>query len=607
MISDLINSGKIAWFVIVPRFIVIFFALFSLLSFQRGVLGILSRKLKTKTRLIPVKASRNISSIVASEGGMMRKAIFGSIVHSKSSQEVEIIEEGAIIFNENTGVIVEELFVGSLEDLKATNIVDADDILNYSGKIIVPGFVDAHCHAPQYVFSGTGMDLPLLLWLEKYTFPCESRFQDNDFARIGFEKSIKRHLKCGTTFSSYFGTLHNSACEILVEVIKEMGQRAYVGKVSMDRNSPDFYIEETSTGCTDAEKFVRYVLSQTEIGTEFLNSVDQASSDNEDMKKIAISPNSVSILVGACESSDDSDDSNNQQMSSHSRNSRKSKSLPASLLDSVNTPLVMPVVTPRFVPTCTSDMMQFLGDLSLKFGLPVQSHMSESMNEIEWVKSLHPDQQSYAEVYEVYNLLHPRAFMAHCCHSSEEEIQVIKRTGCGVVHCANSNFMLSSGIMDVRRFISEGIPVALGTDVAGGYSPSMLDAIRQTLIASQAKSFEHKLVDKINEESQHQITGGEISKSIGYGPISYKEAFYMATVGGAKVLGMGNVIGNFLIGKKVDCLVLDVEAPGSPIDIFEGEGVSEKFQKFLFNGDDRNIDTVFVDGKIVLEGMKFIG
>ena len=62
-----------------------------------------------------------------------------------------------------------------------------------------------------------------------------------------------------------------------------------------------------------------------------------------------------------------------------------------------------------------------------------------------------------------------------------------------------------------------------------------------------------------------------------------------------------------MIGKKVDCLVLDVEAPGSPIDIFEGEGVSEKFQKFLFNGDDRNIDTVFVDGKIVLEGMKFIG
>lgn len=525
---------------------------------------------------------------------MTRKAIYGSIVHSISPQDVEIIKEGAIIYDEDTGVISEDLFVGSLEDLKASNTVDEYEILDYSGKIIIPGFVDAHCHAPQYVFSGTGMDLPLLQWLEKYTFPCESRFQDNDFARYGFEKSIKRHLKCGTTFSSYFGTLHNSACEILVDILNEVGQRAYVGKVSMDRNSPDFYIEETSTGCNDAEKFVRYVLSQTDIGKGFLRKIDDAlkSDDGQGNTALGKSPISVIDAIKLAKSSDtDSNDSNDNTDD-------------FSLLNRPDTPLVMPVVTPRFVPTCTSEMMQFLGDLSLKYGLPVQSHMSESVNEIEWVKSLHPDQHSYAEVYEVYNLLHARAYMAHCCHSSEEEIEVIKRTESGVVHCANSNFMLSSGIMDVRRFISEGIPVALGTDVAGGYSPSMLDAIRQTLIASQAKSFEHKLVDKINKENPH--SDATMPKADGYGPISYREAFYMATVGGAKVLGMGDVIGNFVAGKKLDCLIIDVEAPGSPVDIFEGEDVSEKFQKFLFNGDDRNIDTVFVDGKIVLEGMNFI-
>merc|ERR1711871_1739853 len=248
-----------------------------------------SRELKTKIRLIPVKANRNISSIVASGGGMMRKAIFGTIVHSKSSQEVEIIEEGAIIFNENTGVIVDELFVGSLEDLKATNIVDA------------------HCHAPQYVFSGTGMDLPLLQWLEKYTFPCESRFQNNNFARYGFEKSIKRHLKCGTTFSSYFGTLHNSACEILVDLLKEVGQRAYVGKVSMDRNSPDFYIEETSTGCDDAEHFVRYVLAQTDVGKKFLARADGLK-DGE--KIVSESPPSVVTLDNYITDSDDHSQNN---------------------------------------------------------------------------------------------------------------------------------------------------------------------------------------------------------------------------------------------------------------------------------------------------------
>ena len=344
-----------------------------------------------------------------------------------------------------------------------------------------------------------------------------------------------------------------------------MGQRAFIGKVSMDRNSPEFYIEETSSGCLDAENFVRHVLSQTSVGEEFLREVDRMSSSKGDSADVGSSNTAVKAK-------------------------RPNESM-KTLLDRQDSPLVMPVITPRFVPTCTPELMQFLGSISLKYGLPVQSHMSESVNEIEWVTSLHPEQESYAEVYEIYDLLHPRAYMAHCCHSTEEEIRVIIRSGSGVVHCPNSNFMLSSGIMDVRRFISEGIPVALGTDVAGGYSPSMLDAMRQTMTASQAKSFQHKAVDSVVKGSM---------KSSGYSPLNYREAFYLATMGGAKVLGMENVVGNFLPDKKMDCLVVDIHAAGSPIDIFEGEGVSEKFQKFLFNGDDRNIDTVFVDGKMVL-------
>ena len=348
----------------------------------------------------------------------------------------------------------------------------------------------------------------------------------------------------------------------------------------MDRNSPDFYIEETLTGCAEVETFVRYILSQSTVGSNFVKYVDEKSSGGEIFSEsgrrggFAYSPDHVSQILNGQKNADDT------------------------ILNKIDTPLVMPVITPRFVPTCTSTMMQFLGDISLKYGLPVQSHLSESVNEIEWVKSLHPAQESYAEVYEMHNLLHSRAYMAHCCHSSEHEIEVLKRSGAGVVHCANSNFMLSSGIMDVRRFVTEDIPVALGTDVAGGYSPSILDAIRQTLIASQAKSFQHKAVDDTVEGS---------SMTTGYKPLNYREAFHIATMGGAKVLGMDKVVGNFRPGKKMDCLVVDVDAPGSPIDIFDGEGVSEKFQKFLFNGDDRNIETVIVDGKIVIENVKFVG
>lgn len=310
-----------------------------------------------------------------------------------------------------------------------------------------------------------------------------------------------------------------------------------------------------------------------------------------------------------------------------------------SLLDQPTTPLIIPAVTPRFVPTCTSELMLKLGDISHKYGLPLQSHLSESPAEIEWVKSLHPDCNSYEDVYYKHRLLHPFAYMAHCCHSDADERALLQRTGTGVVHCPSSNFMLGSGILDVRGMVNDNIKVALGTDVAGGYSPSMLDAIRQTIIASRIKEMQYR-----DSKASVMNSSEPSSKSdeTPYVSLSVKEAFHLATVGGAEVLGMGRMLGNFLQGKKLDCLVVDVnkgntkqrcnsmndlmssgiddkESPYSigsqtegtsslwtdeyndmPVDIFEADGLMEKFEKFLFLGDDRNIRSIFIDGKCIL-------
>jgi guanine deaminase len=298
----------------------------------------------------------------------------------------------------------------------------------------------------------------------------------------------------------------------------------------------------------------------------------------------------------------------------------------------------MPCVTPRFVPTCTPTMMARLGELSLRYGLPVQSHLSESQGEIDWVSSLHPDCSTYADVYDKYGLLHSSSYMAHCCHSSPEERVLLSQRETGVVHCASSNFMLSSGVMDVRTFLGEGINVALGTDVAGGYSPSMLDALRQCIVASRVKSFDHRQAAWVaamsvaatvsyddnaaetrstsTESSTSEVHGAHTKATGGgptaedvavlqqfsadYRPLTYSEAFHLATMGGAEVLGMGDVLGNFLAGKKLDCLVVDVDVANSPIDTFEGEGPLDHFQKFLFLGDDRNVQHVFVDGVMVI-------
>lgn len=186
----------------------------------------------------------------------------------------------------------------------------------------------------------------------------------------------------------------------------------------------------------------------------------------------------------------------------------------------------------------------------------------------------------------------------------------------------------------------EGIKVGLGTDVAGGFSPSMLDAIRQTSIASNCCFMEYRdgiiFYNSISLENSFHvsvITGKRPPYSptfrsvdshqneincVQYEALNYKEIFHLATqglityyfistfiikgylIGGAEVLGMGDVLGNFEIGKKLDCLVIDVNNSMSPVDVFGYETTLEKFQKFLFLGDDRNIRSVHVNGKRVL-------
>ena len=120
--------------------------------------------------------------------------LVGAIVHSISLGELEMFPRGALVADNGVIVRVEDLSKKTsamdelLEELNSANDDKKVIVQDFGENLIVPGFIDTHCHAPQYVFTGTGMDLPLLQWLEKYTFPCESRFKDEDFARKGLQK-----------------------------------------------------------------------------------------------------------------------------------------------------------------------------------------------------------------------------------------------------------------------------------------------------------------------------------------------------------------------------------------------------------------------------------
>lgn len=106
----------------------------------------------------------DLASLSANANSNVQHGIIGCFVHSLSLGELQIIENGAIIFDDH-GVILELLdFARNPSD--RMKLDDLASLQDYTGRLILPGFVDAHCHAPQYVFTGTGMDLPLLAWLE---------------------------------------------------------------------------------------------------------------------------------------------------------------------------------------------------------------------------------------------------------------------------------------------------------------------------------------------------------------------------------------------------------------------------------------------------------
>jgi guanine deaminase len=109
----------------------------------------------------------------------------------------------------------------------------------------VPGFIDTHTHGAQYAFIGSGLDLSLLEWLEKYTFPVEKRFTDLEYSRKTYEKSVNSHINQGTTTICFYGTIYNESTQILADISKEKGIRAYIGKVCMDRNCPLDYREKS--------------------------------------------------------------------------------------------------------------------------------------------------------------------------------------------------------------------------------------------------------------------------------------------------------------------------------------------------------------------------
>jgi guanine deaminase len=232
---------------------------------------------------------------------------------------------------------------------------------------------------------------------------------------------------------------------------------------------------------------------------------------------------------------------------------------------------IKPIVTPRFVPSCTDALMGKLRKLMDKYGAPAQSHLSETRDEIAWVKKLSPETKSYADAYDRFGML-TNAVMAHVVYPEDEEIELLKKRGTMVAHCPSSNANLRSGIAPVRRLLSAGVKIGLGSDVAGGESIDMLR------IVTNAVQFS-KLYFRMVEESDPALT--------------FPEVFYMATKGGGSFFGK---CGSFEEGYALDALVLDDRALRTTVDLT----VPQRLERALYLSGDLKLVQKFVDGNPVL-------
>ncbi|XP_056601032.1 guanine deaminase [Triplophysa dalaica] len=430
----------------------------------------------------------------------------GTFAHSTPSAALEILENCVLGVNDEGKIafIEKDPDVDSLAKIRG---FDASEIIQLGQyEFLMPGMVDTHIHASQYSYTGTALDLPLLDWLNTYTFPVEAQYEDLDFANNIYTKVVRRTLKNGTTTACYFATIHTDASLLLGELADTFGQRALVGKVCMDCNSAVPHYKESKDQCkAETDRFIIELLKKGY---------------------------------------------------SH----------------------VKPVVTPRFAPSCSASLLSELGEIASNNNLHIQSHISENKQEVDIVKKLFQDCKSYTDVYLKHNLLTNKTVMAHGCYLTDEELKIFHERGSAISHCPNSNISICSGILNVRNVLNHKVKLGLGTDVAGGYSPSILDAIRRALDTSKVLTI---------QDPDHQT-------------LTFEEVFRLATLGGSEALSLDDQIGNFVVGKDFDALRVNVCVPGGPIDLFPGEGPKVILEKFLNLGDDRNITEVYVAGRRVV-------
>jgi guanine deaminase len=375
--------------------------------------------------------------------------------------------------------------------------VPPGSLADYSGCLIVPGFIDTHVHYVQTaVVASYGEQL--LDWLDRYAFPAEIEFQDAAHAATMAKIFCDELLRNGTTTALVFCAVYPQSVDALFTEAERRGMRIAAGKVLMDRNAPDALRDTAQRGYDESKALIA-------------------------------------------------------RWHGHARS--------------------LYAITPRFAGTSTPAQLDAAGALWREHAdVLVHTHIAENLREIAWTAELFPGRKNYLDIYDHYGLVGRRAVLAHGVHLGEDELCRCHESGTALAHCPTSNLFLGSGLFRIGAAKDPRRPVhvGLGTDIGGGTSFSLL--------ATMGAAYE---IAQLNGRS-----------------LSAVEAFYLATLGGARALALDNSIGAIAPGYEADFAVLDPKAtPLLALRHARAESIQDVLFALMMLGDDRAVRATYVAGQ----------
>jgi guanine deaminase len=229
-------------------------------------------------------------------------------------------------------------------------------------------------------------------------------------------------------------------------------------------------------------------------------------------------------------------------------------------------------ITPRFAATSSVAQLHSAGRLAAEYpDVFIHSHLAENLDEVDWIRELFPDSRSYLDVYDRFGLLRDRATYAHCIYLDTTDRERLAASGAGAAFAPTANLYLGSGLFDIAASDAAGMRFALATDVGGGSSFSMLRTMAEAYKVAQ-------------------LLGQQLS------PL---RAFYLATLAGARMLGLADRIGRFAAGTEADFIVLDLRAtPLLARRTAQSANLTERLLVLMTLADDRAIAATYVLGTL---------